>query len=62
MTTYEIIYDICYEIDGIWIEDSNIVEEFNGTYHEMREYLKEMKQNGCYNISCESRYEIEGDY
>lgn len=47
MTTYEIIYDFC-DADGY--EERNISELFRGTWTELREYIKQMKRNGCYNI------------
>ena len=48
METYEIIYDYCGE-DGNC--DYNIREEFTGTWEELQQYIKQMKRNGCYNIS-----------
>ena len=48
---YEIIYDIGYECCEQWIEDFNLVEIFKGTHIELLKHIKEMRNNGCYNIS-----------
>ena len=53
---YEIIYD--YTDEGGY-ESRNIVETFEGTYVEMQKYLRQMKRQGCYNISVT---DISGDY
>ena len=47
METWEIIYD--YTDEGGY-ESRNIRETFEGTWEEMRAYIKEMRRNGCYNI------------
>ena len=44
---YEIIYDWC----GEYSEERNLTEVFEGTWTELKKYLKEMRENGCYNIS-----------
>lgn len=49
---YEIIYDYCDEFS----ETCNIVEYFEGSWDELHEYLKQMRKNGCYNISCSHMY------
>ena len=58
---YEIIYDYCDE----WTEDTNICETFDGTYDELQDYLKQMKEAGCYyfSVSCigEEEYEEEDE-
>lgn len=43
---YEIIYD--YE------DERNIVEQFDGSWTELQEYIKKMRQTGCYHISASS--------
>ena len=45
---YEIIYDYCNE-DGY--EEHNCCEHFEGSWDELQDYLKQLKENGCYNIS-----------
>jgi len=44
---YEIIYTVC-EDDG---SEYDVTEIFEGTWDEMREEIKAMKQQGYYNIS-----------
>ncbi len=48
MEDYEIIYDYCSE-DGF--EERNITENFTGTHLELMDYIKQMRENGCYNIT-----------
>ena len=43
---YEIIYD--YE------DERNIRETFEGSWTELQEYIKKMRETGCYNISAAS--------
>lgn len=49
---YEIIYDYSDEYG----DSTNIVEDFDGSWSELQEYLKRMRQNGCYNISATFLY------
>lgn len=39
---YEIVYD--YE------DEHNLVEIFEGSWHELQDYIKQMRRDGCYNI------------
>ena len=48
MEIYEIIYDYCGE-EGY--EEQNIQERFSGGWSELQDYIRQMKENGCYNIS-----------
>ena len=51
MTTnelYEIMYD--YTDDG-GNEEKNIREEFEGSWTELQDYIKQMRAQGCYNIT-----------
>ena len=48
MTTYEIIYDYCSE-EGY--EERNCYETVEMTYEQMRDYVKVMREQGCYIIS-----------
>ena len=50
MPKYELIYDYCNE-DGY--EERNIVEEFDGPWYELNDYIKVLRKNGCYNICAE---------
>jgi len=45
---YEIFYD--YTDDGGY-ESRNNVETFNGTWLELQDCIKQMRRNGCYNIT-----------
>lgn len=47
-SVYEIIYDYTSE-EGY--EENNNVEQFEGTWTDLQDYLKQMRRNGCYNIS-----------
>lgn len=47
MTRYEIIYDY----DNEFGTERNCIETFDGDWYELQEYIKAMKDNGCYNIS-----------
>lgn len=57
---YKIIYDLGYECCGQWIEEFYLVEIFTGTHIELMEHIKDMRNNGCYNISatCVNEYTI----
>lgn len=48
---YEIIYDYT---DESGYEFRNIMETFEGTWTELQDYIKQMKENGCYNIDANS--------
>lgn len=48
---YEIIYDYTSE-EGY--EENNNVEQFEGTWTDLQDYLKQMRRNGCYNIDANS--------
>ncbi len=50
---YEIIYDFG--------DEKNIVEKFKGNWSELQDYLKKMKNEGCYNIDAAAIYKEE-DY
>lgn len=61
MTAYEIIYD--------WADDysdvTNIREEIIfSSWEDLQKYIKEMRQNGCYNISVAALYgsDCENEY
>ena len=45
---YEIFYD--YTDDGGY-ESINNIEYFNGDWLELQDCIKQMKRNGCYNIT-----------
>lgn len=45
---YEIMYDYTDEGGN---EEKNIREEFEGTWTELQDYIKQMRKNGCYNIT-----------
>ena len=60
MGNYLLIYDYCSPMDEFcdweWeyyepTEEKNIHEEFCGSWDELQDYIKAMKENGCYNIS-----------
>lgn len=55
MTVYEIIYDFSNDYTDI----HNISERFEGSWVELREYIEQMKQDGCYNISATALYDYE---
>ena len=59
MDVYEIRYDYCNE-DGYCEED--ITEEFEGNWDELKDYIKQMKRNGCYNIDATFLYDTEDTY
>ena len=44
---YEIIYDYCDE----WTEDFNIGTTFEGSHSELEDYLKQLREAGCYHFS-----------
>lgn len=45
---YELFYDYCNE-DGY--EERNINETFEGSWGELQDHIKQMKKQGCYNIT-----------
>lgn len=57
MEVYELIYDYCHE-DGF--EDYGILEtvEVKG-WGELKKIIKQMRQNGCYNINASYLYSTE---
>ena len=49
MSVYEITYDYCSR-DGLsW--DENIRERFEGSWGELQDYIRELRYNGCFNIT-----------
>ena len=44
---YEIIYDYCDD----YTDERNIVEKFVGSWNELQETIRQMRKNGCFNIS-----------
>ena len=44
---YEIMYDYCSD----YTDEKNIIEVFEGTWSELQSYIKQMKKQGCYNIT-----------
>lgn len=52
---YEIIYDYSDE----WSETCNIVDYFDSSFNELQEYLKQLRKNGCYNITWSHLYSYE---
>lgn len=46
---YRIVYDYC-DKEG-YVDEKNLVEEFEGTHEEMIAYKRQMIENGCYHIS-----------
>ena len=57
MEVYEITYDYFSE-DG-YTDERNIRERFEGNWFELQEYIKIMKNNGCYNIYAAYLYDYE---
>ena len=47
-STYEIIFDVS---DGFNYEELNIRELFIGSWLDLQDYLKQMRLDGCYNIT-----------
>lgn len=50
--SYEIRYDYCSD-EGY--EEKDIIEEFEGEYQDLQDYLKEMREQGCYHIQVSGR-------
>lgn len=44
---YEIVYDYCSPEGN---EERNLTEYFEGDWFAMKDYIKSMKANGCFNI------------
>ena len=68
MARFTIIYDWAPDWDpGYGWEDSdnygetNLTEEFEGTWDELQEYLVQMRINGCYHIDVHE-HEEEDEY
>lgn len=49
-------YEIVYDYSNDYTDERGIVEYFDGSHSELKEYLKQMRRNGCYNISCALLY------
>ncbi|MBO6270974.1 MAG: hypothetical protein J6N19_17735 [Clostridium sp.] len=45
------MYEIIYDYDNEYDTERNIMETFTGDWFELQDYIKQMKANGCYNIS-----------
>lgn len=45
------MYEIIYDYDDGWREQRGNVETFEGSWHELQTYIKQMRRNGCYNIT-----------
>lgn len=53
MGKYYIIYDYDNGVLGYgddYVEEKNLHEEFVGSWSELQDHIKSMKQDGCYNI------------
>ena len=57
---YELVYDYFYseEIDGEYFSDDlhGLHQDFTGTHIELMDHIKQMRQNGCYNIEAFAKY------
>lgn len=42
------MYEIMYDVDD---DTRNVTETFEGSYDEMRQYLRDLRADGCYNIT-----------
>ena len=56
---YRIVYDYTDE-EGY--ESRDIEEEFEGTWSELQDYIKQMRRNGCYHIDASFLYDDEDVY
>ena len=56
---YRIVYDYTDE-EGY--ESRDIKEEFEGTWSELQDYIKQMRRNGCYHIDACLLYYDEDVY
>lgn len=58
-------YEIIFDYDGEWTSECNLVETFDGSWDGLQDHIKEMRENGCSNItaSCydEEEYEEEDE-
>ena len=43
-------YVIFYDYDNGYDTERNIREEFTGTWSALQDYIKKMREQGCYNI------------
>lgn len=50
-------YEITYDCDAC----SNLTEEFRGDWGELKQYIKELKDAGCYNIDANYIGECDPD-
>lgn len=46
----EDVYSIIYDFDDEWAGTGTTEEEFEGTWLELQDYIKQLKKNGCYHI------------
>ena len=58
------MYELIYDFSDDYVDEYNICEVFYGTWTELQECIKQMRQNGCYNISAtyiegSEDYEVE---
>lgn len=50
MSKYEVIYDY----DNGYDEEKDILEEFEGTYLDLQNFIKYLKKSGAYHINATS--------
>ena len=43
-------YEVMYDYDNGCDESRNIREEFDGNWTELQNFIKELRESGCYNI------------
>ena len=55
----ESLYSIVYDYDNEYETERNCREEFEGTWSELQDYIKQMREQGCYNIDAN---EIDDGY
>lgn len=54
-------YIIVYNWDGADYEVETCVEEFVGSWNELYEYIRQMRNNGCYNIEANEVYDGDNE-
>lgn len=45
------MYELIYDYSSDYVDERNIHETFEGSWTELQDWIKEMRKNGCYNIT-----------
>lgn len=58
------LYEIMYDYDDEWTSECNLITTYEGTWDGLQEYIEQLRENGCSNITaaCTSGDEFEDEW